>query len=130
MSLMKNLVCAIMCATVVSGCCSKVHKDRGNAHAVLNPPPLTKGNETRVEENGVQASDNVDRMESMVGKKLDVLIAEHGLPDSIESSRGYSVLFQSGEASVVLTYKSLGNRVYVTRDCRILGVVPVDAVER
>lgn len=62
----------------------------------------------------------------VVGLKMDTLIADYGLPDSVESSANYSTLFESGTASIVFNYESTRLRVFVARDCRILGVVPMD----
>jgi hypothetical protein len=62
----------------------------------------------------------------MVGNKIDTLIKNFGLPDAIESSYNYGILFTAGQAAVVFKYDRINKIVYLTQDCVILGVFDIE----
>jgi hypothetical protein len=64
-------------------------------------------------------------LSGLEGKKIDALISRLGVPDRIESAKDYSIIFSSGEASVVFLYDRIKIRVYVMQDCTVLGMTAV-----
>jgi len=63
-----------------------------------------------------------ETLSGLRGKKIDVLLSQLGVPERIESARNFGMIFGAGEASVVFLYDQLKIRVYVMRDCTILGI--------
>lgn len=67
---------------------------------------------------------------AMVGSKIDTLIKNFGLPDAVESSYNYGVLFTAGRAAVVFKYERINKIVYLTRDCVILGIFDIEHMKK
>lgn len=62
----------------------------------------------------------------MLGKRIDTLVQNYGLPDAVESSYNYGILFTAGRAAVVFKYEKINKIVYLTRDCVILGIFDIE----
>jgi len=60
-------------------------------------------------------------MDLLVGKKMDVLIAQFGLPDYINPRSNFQVLWGGRDATVALTYVAYGKRVFIAEDCTIIA---------
>jgi hypothetical protein len=65
------------------------------------------------------------KMDGIRGAKLDVVITKLGTPDSILPASFFGAKFEHGIASVVMTYRSLGVNVYLTKDCTVLGILDI-----
>ncbi len=63
--------------------------------------------------------------DNMVGKKMDALIAEFGLPDGIYPRSNFQVIWQGPDATVALNYLKYNERVFVSSDCTIVCVSPI-----
>ena len=142
---MKNLlVCLILC--VLCGCCSRepIRPDIQNSSphsqsprpTPLGPfpslssdaqPPLSEVPSVSQQSNSPPNDILDDLTQAMIGKRIDTLINNYGLPDTVESSHNYGTRFTAGTAEVVFNYNRMNKAVYLTRDCVILGVFDIEA---
>lgn len=67
----------------------------------------------------------VSSFEGVIGKKIDILIKNHGSPEQIDPSNMYSRKFAGSTGAVVLVYPKDGKLVYVAKDCVVIGVFPI-----
>ena len=65
------------------------------------------------------------RLTQMMGKRLDDVINEFGLPDSIVPRTNFQVIWDGPEATVALTYSKFGQRAFLASDSTVVDVAPM-----